>query len=274
MVQIKSGGKVMFDCHVHSNFSTDGKMSMDTACRASIKAGLSGISFTDHLDFDYPGYEDGFLINFDEYFKCIEQVRGEYGNHLKIVAGLEAGIQPHTMERTNEVIKSYNFDYVIGSVHIIDGVDPYYGEYYGGKSIHAAYSRYLEEVFFMVREFDNFDILGHFDYIIRYAPYDDISMRYKDYADLFDAILKNLIDKGKGIEINTASYKGNAEFDIDILRRYRQLGGELVCLGSDAHSDVYLGHKFDYFRQILISAGFKNIVVFKNRKPEFISIIK
>lgn len=267
----------MFDNHLHSDFSADSNMSPESACERAISLGLGGIAFTDHLDFDYPGYETFENIDFDKYAIVMQGMKDKYKSKLKVLKGIEIGIQPHVMEETLEVVKSNFFDYVLASVHIIEGADPYDRVYYKGKTMHEAYDPYLQKILYAVKEFPDYDNLGHFEYIIRYADYDDRSLRYINYSDIFDEILKVLISKGKGFEINTGSFREKpgivtAEFDINILKRYKELGGEIISLGSDAHSLEYVGYKLDYYKEILISTGFSYVVYFENRKPVYCSL--
>jgi histidinol-phosphatase (PHP family) len=264
----------MFDCHVHSDFSTDSSMPAESACEKALAAGLEGLTFTDHLDIDYPDTDESFNIDFEKYMKFMKALRERQGPQLKVDIGIEVGIQPHVIEQTLETVRSHDFDYVLASVHIIDGIDPYVTDYYRGKTHIEAYERYLEEILFMVRNFPDFDNVGHFEYITRYASYDDRSLRYKDHSDLFDELLKDIIHKGRGFEVNTGSFRDKpgirtCEYDIEVLKRYRELGGEIVSLGSDAHDATYIGYKFDVFKDMIIEAGFSHAVYFEKRKPVF-----
>jgi histidinol-phosphatase (PHP family) len=266
----------MFDNHVHSSFSVDGVIDPGDACEVAIDRGLTGISFTEHLDYDYPGYPpDHFLTDFDKYMECMEKLKVKYNSKLKIIKAIEVGVQPHVLDDNLKIVNGYDFDFVLASIHIVNGENPYRTYYFENKSKDEAYTLYLKEILFMVNNFSNYDIVGHFDYVTRCATYQDRSMRYKDYSDLFDAILKKIILDGKGFEINTKTYLDKndgmpaPEFDIDILKRYKELGGEMISFGSDAHSDKLIGYNFDYFSQILLDTGFKYIVHFENRKPVF-----
>lgn len=264
----------MFDCHIHSSFSGDSDLDAILACETAIRSGLMGIAFTDHLDIDFPDFDINFMIDFDIHSSYMDNLKHKYESRLKILKGIEVGIQPHVVEDSLKVVKGYGFDYVLASVHILDGVDPYRKVYYQGKTKSEAYARYLQEVLFMVGNFDDFDMAGHFDYIIRCADYDDRSLRYGDHTDLMDLIFKELISKGRGFEINTGSYREKdnipvPEYDIQILKRYKELGGDMVCLGSDSHSPEYIGYKFKYFRDMLVEAGFDYTVHFEGRKPVY-----
>jgi histidinol-phosphatase (PHP family) len=261
----------MFDCHIHSVFSTDSVMDADHACGSAIKLGLEGIAFTDHLDYDFPGDID-FLINFDEYFNIMDEIKEKYSERLNVLRAVEVGIQPHVLHESEELIRKYPFDYVLASIHIVDRQNPYEREYYTGKTKKEAYTRYLEEIYYMVGNLESFDMLGHFGYIVRYADYDDRTLRYADYSDLFDMIFRKLIEHGRGFELNTGTYRidrPDAVYDTEILKRYRQLGGELICLGSDAHQTDHMAARFGHFAQVLRDAGFKYTVHFENRKPVF-----
>jgi len=267
----------MFDCHVHSSFSGDSEMRAEEACEIAIKSGLDGIAFTDHLDYDFPNFDIDFMIDFNAYNVFFDRLKKEYRDGFKVLKGIEVGLQPHVLGESRDVVLKYDFDLVIGSVHIIDGKDPYVGEYYEERSKYQAYMGYLNEIYKIVSSYDDFDILGHFDYIIRYCHYDDRSLLYNDHAELFDSIFKVLISKGKGIEINTASYRDKPSiptpaFDLNIIKRYRELGGEIISLGSDAHFQEFIGYKFEYFREILLEAGFRYVSYFEQRKPVFIKI--
>lgn len=264
----------MFDCHVHSRFSTDSEMPAEAACQRAVEAGLEGIVFTDHLDIDYPEFEDQFGIDFQAYNTYMDNLKKQSRPHLKVLKGIEVGIQPHVMEETDRIVKAYDFDYVLASVHIIDREDPYRHPYYDNKTRKTAYERYLQEMLFMVRNFHDFDLVGHPEYIIRCATYDDRAFRYEELGDLLDELFRTLVAKGKGMELNTGSFRDKPDspavkYDLQVLKRYRELGGELISLGSDAHHPEYLGYKFDYFRELLLEAGFRNTVHFENRKPVF-----
>ena len=129
----------------------------------------------------------------------------------------------------------------------------------------------------MVRNFPDFDNVAHFEYITRNACYDDRSLRYNDHAELFDELLKEIVKRGKGIEVNTGSFRDKpgvrtCEYDIAFLKRYRELGGEIVSLSSDAHNVNYVGYKFNVFREMLLEAGFSHAAWFENRKPVFYAL--
>lgn len=268
----------MFDCHIHSRFSADSVMNATEACKKAVQAGLSGIAFTDHLDIDYPETDVFNKIDFEHYCRFMDDLKEKEKDRLKVLKGIEIGIQPNVIDESSKIVRSHDFDYVLASIHILDGIDPYKKVYYESKTKIEAYEKYLREILFMVRNFNDFDNVGHFEYIIRNACYDDRTMKYDDHIGVFDEIFKALINKGKGFEINTGSFRDKpgivtAGYDIAVLKRYKELGGEIVSLGSDAHNTEYIGYKFGFFKDLLLEAGFRYETYFEKRKPVYIPLV-
>lgn len=266
----------MYDSHVHSSFSGDSKMSATSACEAAIKLGLQGLAFTDHLDLDYPDFDETFNIDFTEYSSFMDNLKLKYKNKLKVLKGIEVGFQPKVILTTKKILDDFAFDFVIGSVHIIDGMDPYNNSFFIGKTKEQAFRRYLEEIYSSVREFPYFDVIGHIGYVRRYGSFDDRSLRYVDYSDLIDSILKKAISIGIGIEANSSGIRGNLGTpipDYDIIKRYRELGGDIICIGSDAHYVAHIGHSLKEISERLKELGFKYTTHFENRKPIYSKII-
>lgn len=262
----------MYDCHVHSSFSGDSNMDGQEAVDTALELGLQGIAFTDHLDIDYPNYDDVFLIDFDKYSDYFDLLKQNNNGKIKVIKGIEVGLQPHVIEESHEIVKKYDFDFVIASIHIVDKLDMHNGDFCLNKSRFQAYSRYFETVLENLEIYDDYDVLGHLDLVRRYGCYDDKSIKYSEFSDYIDPILRKLISKGKGIEINTSGFRyglNSTMPDSDILKRYKELGGEIVCTSSDAHTTSYIGYKFDYLKQMLLDAGFKYTAHFEERKPVF-----
>ncbi|MEN8905963.1 MAG: histidinol-phosphatase HisJ family protein [Clostridiales bacterium] len=171
----------MFDNHIHSNFSGDSEMWAEDAILKAIELNLNGIAFTDHLDIDYPNYEEVFMIDFNKYNLFMDSLKYKYNNKIKIIKGIEIGIQPHVKEETLEIVNKYSFDYVIASIHIVDKLDLHNGDYCRNKSKRESYLRYFEEVLYMVKTLDNIDTLGHIDLIRRYGDYENKILYYNYY---------------------------------------------------------------------------------------------
>lgn len=261
-------------------------MTAEEAVRSAVEKGMGGIAFTDHLDLDAPRDNDRFVFNIEEQQKAIDEavakIKGESGANSasptkfefpEVFKGIEIGLQPCSLKHNAEYVKPFDFDVVIASIHFIDGLDPYFGNYYDGKDFRQAYGRVFELTYQTAKEYEDFDILGHFDYVARYAPYKERDVLYRDFSDSLDLILKYLAENGKALEINTKSYAvhhGHLQvLDAEILKRFKQLGGEMISLGSDSHTSDRVGDNFRYFSQMAQSCGFDNLVCFKKRKPIF-----
>ena len=256
------------DFHVHTKFSGDSKADLDRVILAAIDKGMPYLAITDHNDFECDN--GNFELDAEKYFECISSKRNEYKNDITIAVGLECGLDTRYKDRIANLINSFNFDFVIGSSHTVNGIDPYYKEYFENKSIHDAVAEYLESIIENIECFDCFDIYGHLDYVIRYAPLDTSDKRctYEEYHAQFDKILSLLIKKGKGIEINTSSLrKGliDTNPNIDVVKKYRELGGKIITIGSDAHKPEDIGADFDIAKDMLVSSGFTYYNTFLNR---------
>ncbi len=266
------------DFHMHTHNSGDSDAPMKDMIESAISKGLSSICFTEHNDFDYPDMPDnppdGFEVNTEAYREEFLALKPLYEDKLTLNWGIEIGMQPHLAERNTDYIGSYPFDFVIASNHVCHRKDPYYPSFYEGRSEREAFLEFFESTLENLRLFDNYDVLGHLDYIVRYAPEFDKNYRYSDYADIIDAILKHLIEKGKGLDVNTKSlYSKNALLNPnpskDILLRFKELGGEIITFGSDAHVPEHIGGSFDVATEIVKSCGFTHYATFNARKVSF-----
>lgn len=265
----------MWDSHLHCRFSADSSADLNDIANEAIRKGLDGICLTDHIDFDYPKLpeEPDFLIDWQLYFPALSVLHDSYPN-LPIRVGVELGMQNTVpvIESNRRVSQMPEFDFVIGSLHVIDGEDPYYGRYFAGKTQSEAYERYFSCTLDNIRAFGEFDVLGHIDYLIRYYPGDEKLYKYADYADLLDEILKELISTGRGLEINSSGLRKGAGVThpgAEVLKRYRELGGEILTIGSDAHMAKDVGADLGVCASLAKECGFDYYTVFAKRKAEF-----
>ena len=267
----------LFDNHNHSQFSFDGqRTSIEASARAALSAGLGGICFSDHCDHYVPPMKADFEDLKPEYFDVDEQqaeitrVQRLLGDDIKILKGIEIGMYEDCHEQIRNILRSNSFDQVLASVHYIEQTDPYYGGYYDDKDWKQAYGRYLETIYREMTWLGDFDIMGHYDYIVRYAPYPVTSIRYRDFGDIFDEMFRYMIQEGKALEINTKSYEGHrgriVELDHNVLHRYREMGGEIISLGSDSHEASRVGAGFSHHAALLKSLGFRWSAHYENRK--------
>lgn len=268
---------ILWDCHMHSSFSADSDTPTEDMIRRSIALGLEGICFTEHLDPDYPPTPDDleFSLDLPAYYKRLMELKEAYKDQISIRFGIEIGLQLHLGEYFHNLLRKYPFDFVIGSSHLVHGADPYYPEFFQGREEEQAYREYFESIPENLSAFDEVDTYGHLDYIVRYGPNQNRFYSYKKYQDILEAILKKLIEKNVGLEVNTGGYHyglGEPNPCTAIIRRYKELGGEIITIGADAHAPEKIGYDFDRAAQVLKEYGFEYYTVFKERKPEFIRL--
>lgn len=266
---------MLWDTHMHSQYSGDSDAPQDSMINAAIQKGLSGICFTDHLDIDYPDEPDLFLLDLPNYTASVLAQSERFHDSIDIRLGVELGLQPHLSALHVDILAQYPFDFVIGSSHVVHGFDPYYPNFYEGRTETECYLEYFESILENIHAFDGFDVYGHIDYVVRYGPNRNANYSYKKYCDVIDEILKLLINMGKGIEINTGGFKyglGHPNPTEEIIARYRELGGEIITIGADAHKPEHVGYDFEKVPAILKNAGFRYYTVFKERTPEFVKL--
>lgn len=261
------------DYHVHTGFSYDSESTPEEMIQAAVQKGLRTICITDHQDTDFA--EPGWEIDFEQYFPMLQKLKEQYSGKIEVLIGMEYGLQIHLGKQCEEFTKKYPFDFVIGSVHMFDGYDPYYPEYFNDKTDEQGYRRAFEITLENIRNTLDFDVLGHIDYIVRYGRNQAQDYFYVKYADYLDEILKCLIANGKGLELNTGGWKAGLSFahpHQDILKRYKELGGEIITIGSDAHAPKELAYEFGRVKEYLQACGFKYYTEFRQRKPHFCAI--
>ena len=264
------------DFHLHSSFSGDSDTPMEEMILRGIDLGLTEMCFTEHNDFDYPvddSHPAGFWeVNPDTYLYDLLKLREKYADKITLLFGVELGLQPHLSKRNAAFAKAHDYDFIIGSSHLCNGRDPYYASFYEGRTQEDAYREYFESILENLKAFSNFDVYGHLDYVVRYGPQKDEGYSYELYREIFDKILTKLIDMEKGIEVNTGGLaKGMRDVHpcSGILKRYRELGGEIVTVGSDAHVPEQIAYAFDRAGEILKDCGFRYYAVFEKRQPLF-----
>lgn len=242
---------MIFDTHSHTAFSADSEMRAEDAIKKAAAQGI-GLVFTEHLDYDFPG-ETPFAFDPEEYWRAYEGLRGD-----ALRLGVEIGMQPQTRNRSRAFVGRVPFDAVIGSQHLLYGSDVYDAETFAGHAKDEAYLDYLHQMAENLRAHGDFiDILGHIDYICRYAPFANPELDEPQYADAIDAVLRAAIETDTVLELNTRRL-GDARVReplLPIYRRYRELGGRYVTFGSDAHEAGAIGAHFDVAARIAAAAG-------------------
>lgn len=270
------------DQHTHCIFSTDSEATPESMVAGAIEKGLTHLTLTDHMDLDYPGStreKSLFEFNPSDYFKTLAPLREACQDKLYLGIGIELGLRPGREDLNKQMhrfLRDYPFEFVLGSVHLLDNDDPYYESYWQGRSAKDILTKYFDDMLIAIKEYNNFDSLGHLDYLIRYIPpyCGNKDYVYKEYAEVIDEIFKFLISTNKALEINTAGLiKGLPCFHpkLDVLKHYLELGGELLTIGSDGHSPDKIATEFAKTEELLRSCGVKGYYVYKNRQPEFVA---
>jgi histidinol-phosphatase (PHP family) len=260
------------DFHIHSHHSFDSEQDSSEIIKKCIELNMKEMCFTDHNDFNWPIVGENADLNVKEYFNELSDLRDRYSKDINVNIGVECGLSDANVSLNRNLISTNPFDFVIGSCHEVDNMDPYYPEFFEGKTDRQAFERYFETLSKCVEDFDNFDVVGHIDYIVRYSPNKAANYSPADYSDYIDHILKTVISRGKGIEINTSALSKGFGFTnpcSDIIKRYKDLGGEIITIGSDAHKACFIGCAFDKAGDILKEIGFEYYTVFSGRKPLF-----
>ena len=258
----------MFDFHLHTHVSFDGRDTGLNIAKAAQKAGMQEICFTDHMDYDPldPNHKLHFdLSDYEKEYDALE-VPG-----LTIRRGFEFGMLPDNRKQFQKDLQLRNWDFVIGSVHFVDSMDVYYPEFWEGKTYEYAILRSFEDTLACVKNHDGYDVLGHLTYIAKgTANPVKKPLLYKDHREMADEIMKILVQKGIGMEFNTSGLDACGEYlpGPEYLRRFKELGGEIVTVGSDAHHANRAGQ---YCRQAaqIVQDIFGYVCTFEARKPRF-----
>ena len=256
----------MYDTHLHTKpFSTDGEMVLAEVLMRKEETGL-GIVLTEHMDYDFPP-PAVYAFDADNYFKAYTPYRSD-----EVLLGVEIGLQQTVIDKNKKLVGSRPFDMVIGSIHAVCGKDLYDLSYYQSfPDKKSAYDAYLNTMYENIRDFDDYDTLGHMDYICRKAPYDDPFLHFEDFREKIDPVFMLLAERGKSLEINTRLFgKKEAVKEMEILcRRFAQLGGKTVTIGSDAHGAAGVGNYLENAYKLADRCGLTP-VVYKERKEQAI----
>lgn len=269
---------ILFDLHTHSTLSFDGGSSAEDMVFRACELGMEYYALTDHVEierFTDPEYNCDRTVA--EAAVVIPALRDKYSDRIKLIYGVELGQPMHNKALTDKILAENSYDYIIGSSHTLRGMEDFYFLDYT-KEENEPYKLldiYFDEMLELVR-WNGFDILAHITYPLRYIVGEyGISIDIGRYADIIDEIFITLIRNGKGIEINTSGLRqkiGVTLPELSYIRRFRELGGEILSIGSDAHNTDDLGKGIDEGIKLAKEAGFDKITYFIERKPNFIKI--
>ena len=265
----------MKDSHVHTNLSHDGKSSIEEYLNIAKEKSVDEITFTEHYDI-YDGVKTNLkTLDVDKYRE--EYLKNKDDSKVKTNFGIEIGLRPESYTKIHNMVTNNDFDFIIGSSHITCkkdmSMDPTFFE---GLTQKEAYMKYFNEVLENINKYYyEFDVYGHLDYVVRYGNYHSQKIDYDDYKDILDTILKTLIRKDKGIEVNTSGIRYGLERthpSIEIIKRYKDLGGKIITVGSDAHKANDLASYFGLTYRILQLIGYDEVAIYHNRRPDFVKI--
>lgn len=283
------------DYHLHSIFSDDSREPMESQVRQGIKLGLDEMCFTDHVDYgvkrdwdDPRGIEwrkgDGISssqetqeplanVDYPKYFAEIERLRAQYGSEITLRAGLEFGIQSITVAAYEKLFAKYQdkLDFVLFSMHQVDNLEFWSQDFQRGRSQQEYNELYYQEILKTMKLFKNYSVLAHLDLLARYDKAGIYP--FAKVRDLIAEILRQAIADGKGIEVNTSSWHyglADTQPSRNILKLYKDLGGKIITVGSDAHQTSFLAdHIKDVYAILRDEIGFTEIATFEHMTPVF-----
>ena len=215
---------ILADYHLHTSFSSDSESPMEEMIRHAISLGLKTICFTEHHDIDYPVNPDGFdfLLDLPSYKEEIFKMKEHYQDQIEINYGVELGLMPTTLDQCAAFVKDEPFDFIIGSTHIVDFMDPYDAIYFETYPARLGLAHYFED------------------------------------------ILKNTAGLKYGMSDPNPHH--------EIIKRYMELGGEIITIGSDGHCPKHMAYDFYKLPEFLSNLGIRYYTVFRDKKPEFIKL--
>lgn len=266
----------IFDSHCHSINSHDGHSTLDEICEIAIERGLKGFSITDHCEVDL--YNEDYIKSVDNSFLDTEKAKEKYKDKLTITSGIELGQGNYDLELSNKILNKHSYDFIIASTHGIGNRGDMCRINYEKMSIDEIY-KLLEEYFQyylnMVKNCD-FDTAAHLTYPLRYIQgVYKYNIDLKRFYKIIDEIFMVLIKRKKALEVNTSGLRQNIKQTFpsnELLNRYRELGGELITLGSDSHKADDISSDILETIEVLKEIGFKRYFYYKNRTAISISI--
>jgi histidinol-phosphatase (PHP family) len=259
-LKIKTG---LVDYHIHSTFSYDGRSSINDLCERAVELKFREIGFSEHVDFDPSDKGFGFFNN-DKYESAVKKTQQLFKDKLVIRRGVEIDYQTRFENQIRDWIRGKSFDFVIGSVHYIQGeiIDQHL---LAKRSLKEVYEKYFAEVQNSI-DCCLFNIAGHLDVVRKYASDQIIRRRNTEYQMMLDSILEGIIDRKIFLEINTKPFELRHDFHDTLpskkaIRRYLDRGGKRFSIGSDTHIKDELGNGIKEMFDFLMRNSQKNIVL-------------
>jgi histidinol-phosphatase (PHP family) len=271
---------MLLDLHVHSTCSSDGASSIAEYARRAAEMGLVEVGFCEHADFD-PRDRSYRYLDLPRYDAEMAAARVEVPG-IWLRQGVEITYQSSLEAQIGDWLAGHPWDIVVSSVHLVDYVDgwamisePHANEgYFASHSEREAYAPYFEELLRAARSGLG-DVLGHFDLIKRYGTAAYSRFEPEAFEDEVRAVLRAVIQGGMGLEVNASGMRqrpGEPYPGLEILRWYREMGGEVLTAGSDAHHVGDLAAGIGETLDLASAAGFRAITTFEAGKPRWIDL--
>ena len=258
---------MLADYHMHTSFSDDSCYPMKDCIERAISLGFDEICFTEHIDH---GCANSFCCNCKDYYSAFQKYKSEYLDKITLKFGIEFGMQSHHKNYFDNIFEQYPFDFALLSFHQVEDKELWNQDFQNGKTQDEYNRIYFEEMYNTVKVFDNFSVLAHMDLMRRYDKFGEYP--FEKEKEIVEKILKLVIEKGKGIELNTSSFRyklNDLTPSRDILKLYRELGGEIITIGSDSHRAEQLGQYIQFAQEELKRLGYKYFCTFDKMTPIF-----
>ena len=266
--------RYLSDNHCHTDCSFDGVDPAMMLCDSATRQGLFALTITDHCEC-HRYYDEGYNRAIRQSYFEARKAAAVFRGTLHVYAGIELGQPMQDLKAAEEALSMCDYDFVLGSLHNVSGQPDFYDISYETADLPALLHTYFDEMLAMV-QWGGFDSLAHMTYPWRYAQGDHgIALSYDPYWEQIDAVLKALIDKGLSLELNTSGLRqklGTTIPDEPILRRYRELGGKRVTIGSDAHRWADVASGVEDGLALLESLGFTHIAIYHAHVPDMYPI--
>lgn len=275
---------MLADYHIHCRYSDDSEEEPEKIVESAVSKNFDEICFTDHVDYgikidhdvynkmndsEKEKYKNLLNVDYPEYFREIGELREKSKDKITIRQGLEFGMQTHTIADFQKIFDKYDLDFVILSCHQVNNEEFWNKVFQKGKTPDEYNYKYYEEIYKVIQKYSDYSVLGHLDHIQRY---NETIYPFEKSKEIITEILKKVIKDGKGIEVNTSSFRYGLKDltpERNILKLYYELGGKIITIGSDAHKAENVGDHIPYIQSELKKTGFTHICTFDKMKPIF-----
>ncbi len=266
--------RFLLDCHTHT-LNSDGHYTLSQMVESAIEKGLKVYTVTDHCEMQV-FEKDRYMERISRCYEEFVEARERYGDKIKLLFGVEIGQPLDDIDNTEKFLDSFPFDFVLAASHEVKGwKDPVHLDEFDLDYCERLLHAYFDELLNIVR-WGKFDVLAHITYPYRYIDPERLkAIGTEVYEGKIDEILREVAKRGKGIEINTAglTYRlGTTSPAPELVKRFRQFGGEIVTFASDAHTVEKIARGYDEAVEIMRLAGFDRMCYFEKRSPVFVEI--